>query len=1490
MIKQKNFLFQNLTILAPKLLNFRKKFKKIRTGLNSTNTSNLETLFLNTCFDKNQLKNLIAWILESYGEKKTLDFLEKLKEVGFHEATQAGVSLGVEDLQIPSQKADLITQSLIETNSVNTKKFAGNLTGVEKSQQMIDIWNQLSESLREKAVQNFRSTNPVNPVLMMTFSGARGNISQVRQLVAMRGLMADPQGAIVEFPIQSNFREGLTITEYLISCYGARKGVVDTALRTATSGYLTRRLVDAVQHIVVTVADCQTSKGIFIHKNLESRLIGRVSAENISLEKTKVLKKNQLFSPKLAKIVADRYTKILVRSPLTCQAEKSICQLCYGEDLAHGILVNIGEAVGVIAAQSIGEPGTQLTMRTFHTGGVGVFSEQATKPIFSPFDGIVEFPEELVGHFVRTPHGNILYMVKYQETNRTRIILKIKPIENSKSLFVIQEHELPAGSLLVVRQNQHVKAGQLLAQASQIKTSKQELPESTHPIQSPSAGEIFFESMVILTQKKVIPKIKKQKKNDESFLPDIRTLGKLGSFWVFSSYNQRESYALQPFLRPGDLTSLESFLFHYKFKIFEKTQLKLLNSRLVLGQSVNNLDFQGIRFHKIGYSLNISTPLLNQTLFYVKNIKPYSKRQFLIWVPLFSRKRNESAKNFSLHTSCLNSSFSYLMSLKNYNLQQYLSFLLTEKANLSADSQTPKSVSKSARGQQGNENVSFSSRPQNLFTNFSLVTFRQNKFFHQNKNLQIKNIFTVQDNFLENEPTKAFSFFYNWRLFQTHSDFVNAKGFSLTRNFAIKKIFLVSKEFSQVSSSRIENLGQPTKKVQFLEKTLTTCKYKLFEKLQKSTQVIVSPKTTWVYAGSSKKIEAPSAFDPDRKISKFVFLEQGKTFDNFLFSNSHVNLKILPASFLKRYLSSPSSKSNAPKFSYSKSILIHTESQKSWKGFLKNSRLSQNTCYLQQNSSGFKSIGGVNFHFPQQNLSEEKSNFSKIEKFCHHILFYSRNKKFSFKEKTNFKVRISSFPVLKKAQTSSKVTKFVFIYKLKEQIFLNQNELKTQWSTVQSQTRSFDVQSPLVSKQHGTVFTPSKKLEVIFDSKTPSGSGWFFSQKNCQINLIFEAKTPFLHAKPNLKILHEQISCKPPGTFFTLFFYDFLSFQPKQEFQCKTFSNGWLLPKEPITEGFLKVKTTGEYRRFEKNQSISSILESSALRTLKVQSSKAKLVLGQILRWGQEISPNIASIDNGRIVSLKENSAILRLGIPFLASSRGILHVNHNDLIQTNDLLVTLKYRRLQTEDIVQGIPKIEQLFEARETQGGEILSNNLHILLQKYFVNAVKITSLDCAVAKSVSQIQRFLVDNILDAYLNQGVKISEKHVEIVVRQMTTKVRIVKGGYTGLVQGEIVQLVWIQEINKKLQDLDREQAIYEPIVLGISKSVLQSESFLLAASFQEVSRVLVRSALSRKTDFLRGLHENVILGQLIPAGTGLLLATRLQLPLANYSSPSLII
>jgi hypothetical protein len=408
------------------------------------------------------------------------------------------------------------------------------------------------------------------------------------------------------------------------------------------------------------------------------------------------------------------------------------------------------------------------------------------------------------------------------------------------------------------------------------------------------------------------------------------------------------------------------------------------------------------------------------------------------------------------------------------------------------------------------------------------------------------------------------------------------------------------------------------------------------------------------------------------------------------------------------------------------------------------------------------------------------------------------------------------------------------------------------------------------------------------------------------------------------------------------FFYDAINLKNRNRFRFEIFKNGWVQPSTKITTGFIKLKTSGEFRRLDskQNERIACILryqdllnfdlskkfivkadvskadfssytvpnsfridnriessnpaldhriknsgtvmqepnfiwdQTSDHTKLKIlEQSKQDLInlkVGQLIRKGQELIPGVIASHSGQIIGNNGKTITIRLGIPILASVRGILHVAHGDLIDKNNLLVTLKSRRLQTEDIVQGIPKIEQLFEARETRAGELISNNVHSQLRNYFIEALNLRTLELAVQESIRQIQTFLVENIVEAYSNQGVKVSDKHAEVLVREMTTRVRILAGGDTGLLSGEFVELIWVEEVNHHLQSLHKQQATYEPIVLGITKSILQSESFLLAASFQEVSRVLVRSALNRKADFLRGLHENVIVGELIPAGTGL--------------------
>jgi len=481
-------------------------------------TDNLKPIFWNFSLDKGRLKSFVSWFLKNYGEKKTIELLEQLKTLGFGYATKAGVSLGIEDLKIPPKKIKLLGQAELGLSESKFQYQKGETTEIEKLQYFVETWHETSETLKKEVVRYFEETDVLNPVYMMAFSGARGNLSQVRQLVGMRGLMSDPQGKIIDYPIQSNFREGLTLTEYLISTYGARKGIVDTALRTATAGYLTRRLVDVAQHVLVSKFDCGTQRGIFLFDmkdgtktiySFQNRLTGRVLAQDIidlnNYSNKNILKialRNQEIDSKLANLISKITKRALVRSPLTCETRKLVCQLCYGWSLATSRLVSIGEAVGVIAGQSIGEPGTQLTMRTFHTGGV--FSANVTEQINAPFDGLVEYAEPISGTCIRLPQGNLAFLTK---TNGTLFFKK--QIKKSQLKTIVDEnpeketnsmntYKIPSYTILFGRHGQFIEKENLLAQISALPTGQTATQIIEQTVYSSLEGEVYYSHIDLL--------------------------------------------------------------------------------------------------------------------------------------------------------------------------------------------------------------------------------------------------------------------------------------------------------------------------------------------------------------------------------------------------------------------------------------------------------------------------------------------------------------------------------------------------------------------------------------------------------------------------------------------------------------------------------------------------------------------------------------------------------------------------------------------------------------------------------------------------------------------------------------------------------------------------------------------------------------------------------------------------------------------------------
>jgi len=334
--------------------------------------------FVNAAMSKSELGRVISNVHKQFGHNMTVSILDRLKKLGFEYATIAGVSIAVDDLHVPKDKEKLIKEAREEVLQIEGQYRKGLITDGERYNNVIDIWTTTTDRISDRI---FEELDPFNPILMMANSGARGSKQQIRQLAGMRGLMAKPSGEIIESPITANFREGLTVLEYFISTHGARKGLADTALKTADSGYLTRRLVDVAQDVIINEDDCGTLNGIFVSAIIEGdevvvalkeRIIGRVAFDNIVdiiTDEVIVAAGEQITEEAADRIEQAGIERIRIRSVLTCESRHGVCAKCYGRNLANGRMVELGEAIGIIAAQSIGEPGTQLTMRTFHIGG-----------------------------------------------------------------------------------------------------------------------------------------------------------------------------------------------------------------------------------------------------------------------------------------------------------------------------------------------------------------------------------------------------------------------------------------------------------------------------------------------------------------------------------------------------------------------------------------------------------------------------------------------------------------------------------------------------------------------------------------------------------------------------------------------------------------------------------------------------------------------------------------------------------------------------------------------------------------------------------------------------------------------------------------------------------------------------------------------------------------------------------------------------------------
>lgn len=1203
--------------------------------------------FTNKVIDKKELKRLMAWAFSNYGTGRASYMADRLKELGFHYATRAGISLSVEDLRVPPTKRNLLNRTNEAIQLTEEQYERGEITAIERFQRVIDTWNNASEELKTEVIKYFKETDPLNPIYIMAFSGARGNISQVRQLVGMRGLMADPQGQIIDLPIKSNFREGLTVTEYIISSYGARKGLVDTALRTADSGYLTRRLVDVAQDIIIREIDCGTQRNIIIKDMVAnnqvlipigSRLVGRVLFETLYYphDGGVIAHINQDLDHETSKIIVEAGIKsVSVRSPLTCDSARSVCQFCYGWNLAHGSLVDLGEAVGIIAAQSIGEPGTQLTMRTFHTGGV--FTGELAEQIKAPFSGIIRLPKSLKSRLIRTRHGQEAIVL---ETSYKLSLYDYKLNE--------EKIEFTQGTILFINDNEQFRKGQVIGEIS---TKTNLITErATKDLLTESSGEVFFSDLT------------SEERVDRQGNITTKT-SKGGLVWILSGEVHNLPQSAQLEVKEGDE----------------------INENTILATTHIASDYGGIvRFDK---KLNFNE--LNE-------IQIVTSSVFIKDALLKNEYENDdTSSNFFLNFANGNSFLMLCSPGNKVNNGQIIGELVDTKY-------------KTKTG--------------------GFIKYKDHP-----------------DNFQEKHRLL-------WIPEETHE---------------IKK---------DISLLMVENNTY----------------------VESGTEIIKDIKTK--NAGYLKVIE-------ENGIVEKIIVKVGKIF------RTTKEIEIC-------------------------SEIIETGQE------IHEGVNAEYPCLLEKISEGILIRPANEYYINKEQFQIEtehslNGNQSIGINLTQHLLFKEGEKIESIDGidlvKTYLTVDISSDQIHGSADIEFLETK-------------NKGEYKLQIAIIENLQIKQDTFSEDSKQQVRTRFCVEDGQEIL--------SGALIAQTS----LISKSKGRI----------------------------------------------------ENITE-------SGQSGRKI------LILRETDQETINLNGETPQVSEGELVRYGDQIAANIVAKESGKIVALDKDKIKIRSAHPYLVSSGAILQTKNKDLVQMGDTLAILVFERSKTGDIVQGLPRIEEILEARrpkeacklaqrpgkikvwydseenyhveilETDGNVneylinstqkvIVSNgeniflaeaitdgapNPHEMLSLYFNFYINVLGIYEAAKLSLQKVQTYLVNEVQNVYQSQNVDISDKHVEVIVRQMTSKVRVEDGGDTTLLPGELVELQQIENINEAMLLTRGIPATYSPVLLGITKSSLNTDSFISAASFQETTRVLTEAAIEGKADWLRGLKENVIIGRLIPAGTG---------------------
>nr|YP_009708155.1 RNA polymerase beta'' subunit [Myrsine africana]QEV84266.1 RNA polymerase beta'' subunit [Myrsine africana] len=1322
-------------------------------------------VFHNKAIDGTAMKRLISRLIDHFGMAYTSHILDQVKTLGFQQATTTSISLGIDDLLTIPSKGWLVQDGEQQSFLLEKHYRYGNVHTVEKLRQSIEIWYATSEYLRQEMNPNFRMTDPFNPVHIMSFSGARGNASQVHQLIGMRGLMSDPQGQMIDLPIQSNLREGLSLTEYIISCYGARKGVVDTAVRTSDAGYLTRRLVEVVQHIVVRRTDCGTIRGLFVsprngmmpERIFIQTLIGRVLADDIYMGPRCIATRNQDIGVGLInRFITFRTQPISIRTPFTCRSTSWICRLCYGRSPTHGDLVELGEAVGIIAGQSIGEPGTQLTLRTFHTGGV--FTGGTAEHVRAPSNGKIQFNENLV-HPTRTRHGHPAFLCS------------IDLYVTIESEDILHNVTIPSKSFLLVQNDQYVESEQVIAEIRAGTPTFNFKERVRKHIYSDSEGEMHWSTDVYHAPEFTYGNVHLLPKASHLWiLSGGPCRSNLDSFSLHKDQDQTSAHSLS--VKPGSISnpSLTNDQVRHKF----------CSSGFSGKKEDRSLDYSEFnRIIWVGDSnlIDLAIPHENSDL-----LAKRRRNRFTIplqWIHQ-EREKERIYPSGILIDIPINGIFRRNSILAYFDDSRYSrkSSGITKYGVLEGHSIVKKE---------------------------DLIEYRGVKEFRPKyqKQMKVDRFFFIPE--------------------EVH--LLSGSSTIMVRN---NSIIGVDTQITLNTRSRVGGLVR-------LERKKKRIELKIFsgdihfpgetDKISRHSGILIPP-------GIGKKNDKASKkwknwiyvqwITPTKK-KYFVLVRPVVTYE----ITDGINLaRLFPPDLLQERNNLQLQVINYILYGNGKPI----------RGISDTSIQLVRTCLILnwEQDKKSSSIEEARASFVEIRTNDLMRNFLRIDLVKSSI---------SYTRKRNDLSDSGLIPDNESGRTNINPFSSTFLYsKTKIQQSLNKNHgiIHTLLN------RNKDCQSLIILSSSNCFrmgpFNDVKSFNVIKKSMNKNS---LMPIRNLLGPLGIAFKIANFYSFSCL-ITYNQI----PVTKYLQFDNLKQTFQVLLKYYLLD-ENRKIYNPDPCSKTFLNPVNLNWY----------------FLHHNYCEKVSTKITLGQFICENVCIDKNGPHLKSGQVLIVQVDFVVIRSAKPYLATPGATVRGHYGEIFYEGDTLITFIYEKSRSGDITQGLPKVEQVLEVRSI---ESISMNLEKRVEGWNECITRILGIPwgflIGAEITIVQSRISLVNKIQKVYRSQGVQIHNRHIEIIVRQITSKVLVSEDGMSNVFSpGELIGLLRAERMGRALE----EAICYRAVLLGITRASLNTQSFISEASFQETARVLTKAALRGRIDWLKGLKENVVLGGMIPVGTG---------------------